>query len=239
MPTPAPLNPNSTPAASDEPAVVLGLEHHLHKFWEKNARSVYAFCAVVLLVIVGKGVYEFYEGWQDKKLGTEYAAASTSEKLKAFASAHPKHPLGGAARLRLADEAFSNNNYAQAALDYQAAADVLKESAFVGRARLGSAISKLQGGQSSDGEAQLKLLASDSSQLKTIRAEAAYQLASAAAAAGRTDDALKFLDQVTTLAPTGTWAQRSMMLRVTLPTPAVSAAQPAATIPAIKLPAKP
>jgi hypothetical protein len=101
-------------------------------------------------------------------------------------------------------------------------------------------MAKLQGGQTSEGENQLKQLASDAGQMKAVRAEAAYQLASQANAAGRTDDALKFIDQVMTLEQGGTWAQRAMMLRAMLPVPAAPIGLPAAgATPVIKLPAKP
>ncbi len=239
MSTPAPIDPTTTAAASGEPVEPMGFEYALHKFWEKNAKSVYAFSVLVLLVILGKGGYDYYQDWQNKKVGAEYAAASTSEKLKSFVTANPTHPLAGAARLRLADEAYVARNFKQAALDYQASADIFKTSPFAGRALLGAAIAKLQAGQQVEGLAQLNVLAKDESQLKAVRAEAAYQLASEAATAGRTDDAHKFLDQVSSISPAGAWAQRAMMLRSTLPAPVVSVLQPAAATPAVKLPAKP
>jgi len=234
MSTPAPINPNPTPAASGEQIVTPGFEHKLHDFWARNSKAVYLLCAIVLVAIIAKGGYATYRGWQDEKVGNEYAAASNSEKLKAFATANAGHPLAGVAWLRLADEAYSAGKFAEAAQNYQSAA-ALNDGPFVGRALLGLAISKLQGGQTAEAETLLKQIAADAKQMKGVRAEAAYQLASNASVAGRTDEALKYLDQVTSIEPAGTWAQRAMMLRITLPAPAVTTGG----TPAIALPAKP
>jgi len=240
MPTPAPSNPNLTPAASGDPVAAPSFEYRLHKFWEKNANAVYLLCAVVLIAIIGKGGYDFYLVRHENEIGADYATASTSERLKSFAAAHPGHQLAGVARLRLGDEAYAGGNFTQAVLDYQAAADVLKTGPFAGRARLGVGMAKLQGGHTAEGENQLKQLAGDAGQMKAVRAEASYQLASAAAAAGRNDDAIKYLDQVMLIEQGGIWSQRGMMLRSTLPAPTASVGLPPVnTTPALKLPAKP
>jgi hypothetical protein len=240
MPTPAPSNPNLTPAASGEPVAAPSFEYRLHKFWEKNANAVYLLCAIVLIAIIGKGGYDFYLVRHENEIGADYAAASTSEKLKAFVVAHPGHQLAGVAKLRLGDEAYAGGNFTQAALDYLAAADVLKTGPFAGRARLGVGMAKLQGGQTAEGESQLKQLASDAGQMKAVRAEASYQLASEAAAAGRNDDAIKYLDQVMLVEQGGIWSQRGMMLRATLPAPTAPLNLPSvSTMPAGKVPAKP
>jgi len=241
MPTPAPANPNPTPATPGEPVVAPSFEQRLHEFWEnkKNQNAIFAVCAIVLLVIIGRNGYDFYVDRHERSIGAEYATASTSEKLKSFAAAHPGHQLAGAAKLRLGDEAYLGGNFTQAALEYQAAADVLKTGPFAGRARLGAAMAKLQGGQTAEGENQLKQLAADASQMKSVRAEAAYQLASEASAAGRNDEALKYLDQVMAVEQSGTWAQRAMILRTTLPAPTTPISLPPSAAPTIKVPAKP
>lgn len=240
MPTPVPSNPNLTPAAAGDPVAAPSFEYRLHKFWEKYANAVYLLCSIVLIAIIGKGCYDFYLVRHENEVGADYAAASTSEKLKSFATAHPGHQLTGVARLRLGDEAYAGGNFTEAAADYQAATEVLKTGPFAGRARLGLGMARLQSGQTAEGESQLKQLATDAGQMKTVRAEASYQLASQAAAAGRNDDANKYLDQVMTIEQAGSWAQRALMLRSTLPAPtALIGLPPASTTPALKLPAKP
>ncbi|MFT3783129.1 MAG: hypothetical protein QM790_14065 [Nibricoccus sp.] len=229
MTTPPPSNPNPTPAAAAPTETAPSGEHHFQKFWEKNARTIYLICSIVLLVIVARGAYDWYVRSKDANVGKEFAAASTPEKLKAFAAKNSGHVLAAVAKLQIADNSYQTGNYAQAVADYQAAADALKGNVLVGRARLGVASAKMRAGQTADAESQLNLIANDASLLKTVRAEAAYQLASSAAAAGRTDDAHKFLEQLTKIEPSGVWAQRGMMLRFTLPAPSAPLAAPSAS----------
>lgn len=223
MSNPAPLTPK-VPAsdAPSEPVVAPtapSFEEKLRLFWEKNARAVYALCAVVLLAIIGRGAWEYYERQKEESVKSAYAAASTPEKLKSFINQNSHHTLAGVASLRLADDAYSASNYAEAQTNYQRAADIIKSGPLAGRARLGAAISKLHTGQTADGEEKLKQLANDLGQLKPVRAEAAYHLATLALENKKTDDAIKFLDLISTIEPMGTWAQRAMMLKTTLPAP--------------------
>jgi predicted negative regulator of RcsB-dependent stress response len=211
--------------------------HPLHEFWLKNSRAISVFCVIVIIAILGKNAFDFYQTSRRQANAAEYAAASTPEKLKAFAASHRGSELGGVANLRLADDSYAASNYSQAVQSYQTAVEDLKDEALLGRARLGIAVSKVQGGQSAEGETQLKALASEAKQLKPVRAEAYYHLALLAATAGKTDDATKYLDLLNTLEPAGFWAQRALALRSTLPAPAATTA--AVATPEIKLPGKP
>jgi len=235
MSTPAPLNPKvPAPETSAEAAapVVPSFEERLRLFWEKNAKTVYALCVVVLLAIIGRGAMEYYQAQKENGIKADYAAATTPEKLKAFINQYPDHSLAGVASLRQADDAYSAKNYAEALSSYQRAADIFKTGPFSGRARLGVAVTKLNLGQTAEGEEKLKQIANDSTQLKPVRAEAAYHLAVLATEAGRVDDATKYLDLTSSIEANGTWAQRAMMLRTSLPAPTVAAtpATPAAPV---------
>lgn len=234
MTTPAPSEPTPTPASVEGQPATLGHEHAFQQFWEKNSRTIYIACAVILIAIIAKGGLDTYKHYKDDQVGREFATCNTPEKLKAFAAANSGHPLAGLAKLRIADDAYTAGNYTQAAADYQAAADVLKDSPFASRARLGVATAKLQAGQNTDAENLFNVIAKDVSLLKPARAEAAYQLASIAAAAGRNDEALKQLDLLNTIEPDGSWARRALMLRMSLPAPVATS-----NAPAINLPAKP
>ena len=232
MSTPAPLNPKApAPHVSAEATtpVVPSLEERLRIFWEKNSKTVYALCVVVLLAIVGRGAMEYYERQKEAGIEADYAAATTPEKQKAFINQYPTHSLSAVASLTQGDEAYSAKNYAEALLNYVRASEILKSGPFAGRARLGVAITKLNLGQTAEGEDKLKQIANDSTQLKPVRAEAAYHLATLALDAGRNDDAIKALDLTSTIEPNGSWAQRAMMLRISVPAPA-SVAQPAADV---------
>lgn len=229
MPTPAPTDPN----ASQNPAPAQSFdEHKLHDFWVKNSRSIYIFCIIVVAGILAWELYGYYRRGAEKRIGSAYAAATTPEKLKAFATANAGHELAGAAHLRLADEAYSAGNYTQAIASYKAAAGTIKTGPLGGRARLGAAVASLQAGSTADGESQLKQIAGDATQMKAVRAEACYHLATLAVAAGRSDDALKLLEQLNTIEPAGLWAQRALALRASLPAPVAQVAAPSVSLPA-------
>jgi tetratricopeptide (TPR) repeat protein len=221
MSTSAPLEPQ-TPGnapASEAPAAP-SFEITLRKFWEKNSKVIYLACATAFLVVIAKGGYEYFRAQKETDIAAAYASASTSDKLKSFAAQYPDHQLGGAATLRLADEAYAAAKYADAATSYQKAASIFKTGPFAARALLGAAVSKVLASQAADGEAKLKQLADDASQPKSTRAEAAYHLGTVAMEAGRNDEAVKYYDLVSTLDPVGNWSRRAMMHRASLPAPA-------------------
>jgi predicted negative regulator of RcsB-dependent stress response len=227
MTTPAPYDPkapSNDPATTPEAGVPIGpsFEDRLREFWEKNSKAIYAVCAVVLLAILARGAYQYYEREKEAEIQADYAAATTPEKLKSFISANPEHSLAAAAALTLGDDAYRAGNYAEAATQYQRAADVLKSGPLAGRARLGLAMAKIGQGQTADGEEKLKQLANDVAVLKAQRSEAAYHLASMALEAGRTEDATKYLELAASVDQSGIWAQRAMGLRATLPAPATA-----------------
>jgi hypothetical protein len=187
-------------------------DEKLHGFWQKNREAIIGVCVVVLVAITAKGGWELFTAHREKSIAADYAAATTSEKLHDFAHDHQGHTLAGVAHLRLADEEYAAGKYADALADYVMAADALATTPFSGRAQLGQAVCKIQAGRTADGEAQLKQLVADLTLLKAVRAEAAYDLASAAADEGRADDARKFAAQVQQIDPNGPWAQRAIDL---------------------------
>jgi tetratricopeptide (TPR) repeat protein len=218
------LTPNDPQTAGSPPAPEVppgpNFEEKLRLFWEKNSKLVWLAVATVVGVILARGGLEYFRAHKEKEIAASYAAASTSEKLKNFAAQHPDHPLGAAAQLRLADEAYMAGKFTDAAASYQKAAEVFKSGPFGGRAQLGAAISKVQAGQAAEGEAALKKIADDARQPAIVRAEAAYQLGTVARDAGRNEEAAKRFDQVPALSPASSWAQRASMQRATLPVPA-------------------
>ena len=237
MTTPAtPTDP--TPAGDDRKFVAVddtyiapSFEEQLQAFWKRNSTVVIGVCVVILLGIVAKGGWDYVAGQKEEGVKQEYAAATaTPEKLKAFAAAHPGHVLAGVAQLTLADQAYAAGKPAEALAGYEAAVAALKSGPFAARAQLGLAIVKLQSGKVAEGETALKAIAADMAQLKGLRAEASYQLASLALEAGKPDDVKKFTDQLMQIDPASSWAQRAMMLRAKLPAdaPAVQVGMPTA-----------
>jgi hypothetical protein len=192
-------------------------EAKLQDFWRKNRNAIFAVCAAALLAVAAKGGCELFTAQREKSLAADYVAATTAEKLHDFAHEHQGSPLAGVAHLRLADDEYAAGNYTDAIVDYTQAATALAGTPFAGRAQLGAAIAKITAGRATDGEAQLKQMADDLTLLKAVRAEAAYDLASAAVDEGRADDAKKFAAQVQQIDPEGPWARRAINLTANQP----------------------
>jgi hypothetical protein len=206
-----PTDPNTAENALPD------FEATLHGFWQKNRGAILAVCVVALLAAAAKGGWELFTAQREKSIASDYAAATTSEKLHDFAHIHQGHTLAGVAHLRLADEEYVAGKYADAIADYGHAAETLAGTPFAGRAQLGGAIAKIQAGRAPDGEAQLRQIANDLSLLKAVRAEAAYDLASAAVDEGRAEDAKKFVAQVQQIDPDGAWARHASDLTANQP----------------------
>jgi hypothetical protein len=195
----------------------------LRLFWQRNANAVYVLCALVLAGILAKGAWDYFAAQKEMRVGAEYAAAATPEALKRFAAEHAEEPLAGVAELRIADAAYAAGNPAEALPAYQRAITHLPAGPLAARARLGLAMCEVQSGRPGEGEAGLHQLASDPTQLKGIRTEAAYQLASLAAAAGRSDDVRKNAELLIQIDPSSPWTQRAFALQSSLPPSAVAA----------------
>ena len=193
-----------------------GFEAAIQVFWIKNRSLILSICAAALLAIMAREGWQYFSAQREKGVQEEYAKlADRTDKLAAFALANPGHTLAGVAYLRLADENFSNVDYKQAAAGYQQAIGSLKNEALLGRARLGMAMSQLNGGDKATGEAALKALGTDQSLLKSVRAEATYHLASLAVEAGKIDEMKKLVDEVGKIDTSGTWSRRATILLAT------------------------
>jgi len=197
--------------------VVPPFEERLWSFWQKNAKALLGLAALVLLVIVGQGGWEMLQEKKQRDIQAAYAAAATTAQLKAFASANPGHQLAGVAHLRIADEAYADRRHADAAAAYEQATSILKSGPLASRARLGAAMAKHQAGRASEGEAALKAIANDASEIKAYRAEALAHLATLASAAGNGADVKAYSDQLMQLDPTSPWTQRTLQLLASTP----------------------
>lgn len=217
----------------DENYLAPTFEDRLRLFWEKNSRSVLAVILVVLAVIAIRGGYALYDSHRHKAIAADYAAATGDDQLKAFVAANEGHVLGGLAQLRLADQAYAAGRYADARGAYEKAAGILRQDAFGHRARLGAAVSALLAGDTAGGATALKDIAADASLGPIVRSEAAYHLASLAAEAGDSAEAVRFIEQATVIDPDGQWADRASLLRATLPAAAAAAAETADETPTV------
>jgi predicted negative regulator of RcsB-dependent stress response len=230
--SPKPAGDDRNLVAVDENYVAMSFEDKLQIFWKNNGTAVLAACGVILLAIVGWGVWGKVQESNERGIEQDYAAATTSVQRKAFIAAHADHSLAGLAQLILADEAYAAGKAADAVTGYEQALRVIKTGPLAARAHLGHAMAGILAGKSPEGTAELKQLAGDVNQLKGVRVEAAYQLASLAAEGGNAADVQKYSDQLMQLDPSSPWTQRSLALRMSLPMPATAAAPvPAGTEP--------
>jgi len=234
--TPTPSGENARNQPAEGGPVVPPFEERLWMFWQKNAKALLGIAAVVLLVIVGQGAWELLQEKKERDIQQAYAAAATTAQLKTFAAANPSHELAGVAQLRIADEAYGDGRFSEAASTYEQAVAALPAGALASRARLGAAMAKHQAGQTGESEAALKAIANDANEIKAYRAEAMAHLASLAAAAGNAADVKAYADQLMQLDPANPWTQRTLQLMAALPAPAEGAPPAAPESPAITLP---
>ncbi|MFZ9745307.1 MAG: tetratricopeptide repeat protein [Opitutaceae bacterium] len=236
VPNPPAGDDRNLVAAATSPAITF--EDRVRTFWTGNRNVITGLCVGVALAILAKGGWDHLQREQETGVVQVYAAADSSEKLKAFAAAHAGHPLAGVAQLRLADEAYQAGKATDAVALYQQAAATLKGDPLGARARMGRAVAQLAAGQAAEASLALKALADDSTQLKAVRAEAAYHLASLAVEAKNAEEAQRLVDQLMQIDVSSPWTQQAMMLRASLP--ATPAPAPAGVAPAaeVKLPGK-
>lgn len=219
--------PQHDPANPPPPAGADAFAADVQSFWEKNRNFILMLLAAVVFGLIGREGWQWFQASREADVQAAYAkAGSSADQLAKFAAEHSNHALAGVAQLRLADEAYGKNDFKSAAAGYAKAADALENDALKSRARLGAAMSQLSAGDKAAGETALKALVADTKAAPASRSEAAYHLAILAKDAGRRDDALKQIEEITKLDAAGIWAQRAIGLRnqIDLENPAAPAA---------------
>jgi tetratricopeptide (TPR) repeat protein len=222
----------------DENYVAPGLEDHLRLLWQNHSRRIILVTAVVLLLLLGNAGRNYLAARHADEVAEAYATATTEAALTAFIAAHPDEPQAGLAQLRLADAAYAAGNFPTAHVTYGQAVTRLAShpagAALAARARLGAAVATLLAGQTAEGEAALKQLASDTALPKAVRAEAAFTAAVHAAGTGRSAEASQFAEQAEKIDPEGPWKSRAQALPAILsappPAPPASLVVPPATM---------
>jgi hypothetical protein len=211
----------------DENYLAPSFEDRVAMFWDKHGKTVITLLVLVVVGLVARWGFDQFAQSRERAISAEFAAARDAAALRAFVAAHPQAPLAGAALLRLADEAYTAGDFAAAQTDYDAAARQLAGSPLGDRARLGSAISKLQAGEQAAARAALEALANDAALARTVRGESAFHLAVLDRDAGRPVEANKWTELVLAVDPSGLWAQRALQLRMSLPEPQTPAGEAA------------
>jgi predicted negative regulator of RcsB-dependent stress response len=201
-------------------------EDRLKANWERNGNLVYIVLCVLAAAVLAKGGLDYYSAQKELATQQAYAACSASDMLKAFADTHKGHPLAGLAELRIADMAYGSGKFGEAATDYgQAVADV-PAGPLLSRAKLGLAMSQAESGRPSDAEAGLRLILGDANELKPVRCEAAYHLASLEISQGRSGEVEKLSEQLMQIDPSSPFAERMVELRSSVPATAAPMAVP-------------
>lgn len=214
IPPPAGHQPTEQPAAPIEP----GFEENLQVFWNKNRSLVLGACAAALLVVIGREGWHFYAAQQEQSVREQYARiADRPEQLAAFAAANADHALAGVAYLQMADAKYTAADYRQAGDNYKKAVAILTNPVLLSRARLGAAMSQLNGGEQAAAESALKAISTDATLPRGARAEAAYHLATLAYDAGNATEVARLVAEMNKIDATGAWAQRATLLLAAKP----------------------
>ncbi|RXK54653.1 tetratricopeptide repeat protein [Oleiharenicola lentus] len=214
IPPPAGHQTPDQAAAPAQPAV----EEALHSFWEKNRRLILMLCVVALLVVIGREGWQYVQAEREKSVQADFArAGDRTEQLATFAKANEGHTLAAIAYLRIADQRYAAGDYRQALENYNKAVTGLTNSALLGRARVGAAMSQLNAGDKTAAETSFKAIGADAALTKGIRAEATYHLASLALEAGNSAEVSRLVAEIGKIEPAGVWSQRASTLLVGKP----------------------
>src|SRR6185312_14073210 len=141
----SPSDSNSAPLPVDQ--VGVNMDEYAKGLWDKNRNFILGGFALVVLLILGWGGWNYFTAQREQGIEQDYANATGPESLRAFVQAHPDHPLAALAQLKVADAAYEAGQTAEAQAAYQQALDKLPAGIFASRARLGLAICQLQSGQ--------------------------------------------------------------------------------------------
>jgi hypothetical protein len=210
--------PAGHPTPEQPVAIEPGFEDAVQAFWDKNRRLILLACAAALLVVIGRYGWEYMAEQKEEGIRTAFArTADRPEQLAAFAKEHEGHALAGVALLRIADQRYAAADYRSALENYNKAASGLKNSALLGRARVGAAMSQLYSGDKAAAETALKAISADASLTKAVRAEAGYHLASLALEAGNHAEVDRVVAEIGKIDPAGIWSQRATTLVVRKP----------------------
>ena len=152
-------------------------EERFNNFWRENGTSIFVSIAIAAVVVIGIQVWRYAGARAEEHAQTAFVSAGTTEELIAFAEDHSKHPLAGAAYIRVADDEYNSGQFKQATEHYLLAKDKLSGTPFYERAALGAAISEFLGGNVETGISDLRALLDNPDNLEITRAEAAFNLA--------------------------------------------------------------
>jgi hypothetical protein len=152
-------------------------EERFNNFWSENGTSIFISLIIAAIVVIGMQVWRYSKQRAEVNTEAAFASAISSEQLISFTQNHAKHPLAGAAYMKMADGEFTAGQFKQATEHYLLAKDRLAGTPFQERAALGAAVCEYLGGNVQTGIADMRTILDNPDNLETTRAEAAFNLA--------------------------------------------------------------
>lgn len=186
-------------------------------FWQRHGNKVIGVAVgLCATVIIWQG-WKLYQAHELENLQTVYQSADGPAALQTFAQGNPDSNLGKVAQLQAADALFKNKQFKEAAAAYAQAVTLWGKDPIAQRARLGQAMSVLQGGDTSGGQKQLEDIYNDAALADTVRGEAGFDLALLAYQANDAATVSKWLDEVKKLPEASQWAGEAKRLADLIP----------------------
>ncbi|MCF3651162.1 tetratricopeptide repeat protein [Synoicihabitans lomoniglobus] len=209
----APAGDDRNIVAADASAPTTDFETVVVRFWEKNRVALLAATIVVVVMILGRHGWEMMQDSKAASTREAYAAATTDAARTSFAQEYAGTELAGAAWLEVGDTAFKDGRFSEAINAYDSAAAELEGTVFADRIRLGRAMAQTLNGDRAGGQSALRDLANNTGVSPAVRCEAAFHLASSAAAKGDTETLNALATQIAAIDTASNWNQRVGVLQ--------------------------
>lgn len=214
---PSPKGDDRNLVVVDEDFAQADAEDRLWLLWERHRSTIVGTVTAVLAGLVAWFAYRAWDEARQESMRASYAALADDGARRAFAAAHPGHPLSTAALLTIADDLHSKGKPAAKAYAEAAASDPGSSRAgraLLWRARLYAGLLALDEGAAADGLARLAEVAEAAEAPDAIRGPAFLALARAALDGKEAPKAREWLDKMDRLlGPDHPWreAQRRLI----------------------------
>ncbi len=205
--SPAKQSENEEETPNLDAVLETSFEDKVQRYWNKNKLSLIITIPLCFILVGAFQGYKMVEEKEVIELQNAYQNAYESDTLDGFIGENSETLIAGFAALKLANEAYKSEDYQGALTYFKQAEQSLDDQAMKSRASLGVAFSSLNIDES-EGIILLQALLDDPSKLDTVRAEAAYALASKASSEGATDKAKAYAKEIQTLENAGSWSFR-------------------------------
>jgi hypothetical protein len=201
---PIPATP-SDPKAAEIPA---SPEDRLKAAWERNGNLVYIVLGVLAAAVLAKGGLDYYSAQKELTTQQDYAACSAADMLRAFADSHRGHPLAGWPSSGWPTWPTSPGQVRGGGHGLRPGVADLPQGRSSPAPSWGWPWPRPSREGRTDAEAGLRQILGDDEQLKAIRCEAAYHLASLEVSQGRRARSRSLTDQLMQIDPSSPFAER-------------------------------